>query len=109
MSEIADYFGISRSNVLRNIHNGIYPAVVRVGNQCLILSPAFAEMVQRTLPEGDERRMVQDELDGLIAKDAAEARKQQEDLEKDRKERMSAAGQRKTAKAAEAERDRKFR
>lgn len=108
VSEVAEYFKISRSQVLRNIHNAIYPAVVRVGNQVLILSPAFSELVARSLPVGDERRAVQEELDALLARDAAEAKRESDKQDAIGRYNTSAKGQSERAKREQAERDARY-
>ena len=109
VGEIAAHFSVSRTEILRRIARNVYPGVVRIGNQCLIMSPNFAEVVARGLPADDERRKVQDEVDGLLAKDTADAQKEQAELEKDRKRRMSPRGLRERAQREVAERDAAYR
>lgn len=105
VAELAAYDKISRTECLRRIHNGAYPGIERIGNQLVISQRGMQVVLARSLPRGDVRRDVQDEVDAIAAADVAERQRVDREAEADRKKRMSAAGQRATAARLKKERD----
>jgi hypothetical protein len=84
---------------------------VRVGNVILVLNQSAADELCRSLPPGDERRQVVDELDEIVRADFAESQRVNAEQEAERHVKQSPEAQAKywrdKAKEAEAERPRR--
>lgn len=102
VTEVANYFGVSRTECLRRVHSGVIPAQ-RYGNFLLIPSTALVELIARSLPPDDERYKVQAEVDEMVNTEHTERAHEQARERAERADPLFLARKREAA-AAEARR-----